>query len=490
MPMKLIIDGHGFRYETEKLCAVFFPNERIETVAPGCADGCYALTRRSSEGDADLLYVRAAVDGRVATAQRRVPHTEADLEGACELQLALALYQALSELTGYTPAWGILTGVRPAKLMSKCCEELGEQGAKKYFTDTLLVSDSKAALALRVSKKENVIVALSQPDSYSLYISIPFCPTRCSYCSFVSHSNESAKRLIPEYVELLCRETEQTARLARQLKLKLESIYFGGGTPTVLSAGQLELVMRAVSDNFDVSRVREYTVEAGRPDSITEEKLEVIKRFSAGRISINPQTFDDNILSVIGRRHTSRQTSDAFAMARNAGIGNINMDLIAGLPTDTAEGFRRSLESTLELEPESITVHTLALKRSSVIVTQQKDSGSARSAGEMLSAVPGMLEPRGYEPYYMYRQSRILGNLENVGWAKPGYESLYNVFMMEECHTVLGAGAAAVTKLKAPNSCEIERIFNFKYPYEYIDRFDELMNRKEYVRRFYERYTV
>lgn len=487
--MIISVIDHGFKYETEKLCRIFFPNEEFvftDSAADGELD--YINTRVACANGRDaLVSADISYSGNKRQSQRIVYYGDDAFEKKCERALALCLYDVMKEVTGYTPPWGILTGVRPAKLMSSYRADMDGETAKRIFTDELMVSREKTELAFEVAEKESYIISLSRDNSFSLYVSVPFCPTRCSYCSFVSHSNASAQKLIPQYVELLCREIEITGRIASELGLKAESVYYGGGTPTVLTAQQLERVMDSVSRNFDLSGIREYTVEAGRPDSITPEKLKVIKSGGADRISINPQTFHDDILNLIGRRHTSAETFEAFEQARRAGIGNINMDLIAGLPTDTAEGFAQSLDITASLDPESITVHTLALKRSARLVTDEKKSVDAQNICEMLGGVRKKLYPLGYRPYYMYRQSKTAGNMENVGWAKEGFESFYNVFMMEECHTVLGVGGAAVTKLKKPGMPEIERIFNYKYPYEYIERFDRLMERKGRIHEFYEK---
>jgi oxygen-independent coproporphyrinogen-3 oxidase len=404
--------------------------------------------------------------------------------------MAVTLFDTLSRATGYRPQWGILTGVRPSKLMNRLIAQYGADGARKYFQKRLLVSPDKTALAFHVAHAEKRVMDTSRPESFSLYISIPFCPTRCSYCSFVSHSiaASKAKKLLPRYVELLCEELALTGRIASELGLRLETVYYGGGTPTTLDAEELLRLHAAVKEHFDLSTVREYTVEAGRPDTVTRERLEALKCMGATRISINPQTFSDEVLAEIGRSHTAQCAEAAFLLARAHGFSNINMDLIAGLPKDTPESFQTTLEKTLALDPESVTVHTLALKRSSTLVTRQQRSGDASLTGDMLARAQAALTTAGHFPYYMYRQSRCLGNLENVGWCRPGHEGLYNIFMMEECHTVLAAGAGAVTKLKAPHGEMIERIFNFKYPYEYNERFETLMQRKERIKQFYASY--
>jgi oxygen-independent coproporphyrinogen-3 oxidase len=402
--------------------------------------------------------------------------------------MAIELYDVLVHTTGYKPQWGILTGVRPSKLMNTLIREYGDEKAKEYFIQNLLVTKQKTELAFNVAKAEEKIINLSDEKSFSLYVSIPFCPTRCNYCSFVSHSIAQAKKLLPEYVDRLCDEIKLTASIASELGLRLESIYWGGGTPTTLSAEQIKRICKEISDNFDLSSLREYTIEAGRADTVTADKLEVMKNAGVDRISINPQTFNDDVLVEIGRKHTVADVIDAYSAARKAGFDNINMDLIAGLTGDTYESFCHSVDRAIELNPGNITLHTLALKRASNIVTGGIDVESGEIANKMLEYAQNRFYNSGYQPYYMYRQSRSLGNLENVGWCKNGKECLYNVFMMEECHTVLAVGAGAVTKLKQPDVNNIERIFNFKYPYEYNTRYNELALRKQYIKEFYDKY--
>ena len=286
---------------------------------------------------------------------------------------------------------------------------------------------------------------------------------------------------------MLVREIEQTAIYAKELGLRLESVYYGGGTPTTLSAKQLTRIAAAIRDNFDLSCLREYTVEAGRPDTVNADKLAALKAAGVGRISINPQSFNDNVLSAIGRRHSVKQTLDAFELARNAGFDNINMDFIAGLPKDDVESFKHSIKTAVSLGAESITVHTLCLKSGAYMVTRDNvfDTGDIDTVAEMVDFSREYLSVAGYVPYYMYRQGKSLGNLENVGWSKPGSECLYNVFMMDETHSVFAVGAGAVTRLKNPLSGKIERIYNYKYPYEYIDGFDNMLKRKEKITTFY-----
>ncbi len=404
-----------------------------------------------------------------------------------ELVSAQLLYKLLCDFTGLTQPWGILTGVRPVKLLRRLAEESSEEQAVKKFENDFFVSNEKIALSRETEHNERKILELSKPESFSLYVGIPFCPSRCSYCSFVMASIERAEKLIEPYTKLLCEEIKQTAEIANKLGLRLETVYFGGGTPTTLSAEQLDTVLGTVNKSFDMSTCREFTVEAGRPDTIDIAKLFALKENNVGRISINPQTVNDEVLKTIGRKHTAQQFFDAFELARKCGFDNINTDLIAGLPTDTPESFKNSLDSIVRLNAECITVHTLCMKRASRLTTEgvTLDLQQARDAREMLAYTQNILGQNEYIPYYMYRQSRMVGNLENVGWSKRGFESLYNVYVMDETHTILACGSGGVTKLKRNNPDYLERIFNFKYPYEYIDRFDELIQRKSGIMQFY-----
>ncbi|MBR6567120.1 MAG: coproporphyrinogen dehydrogenase HemZ [Clostridia bacterium] len=486
--MQIININNSYHYETENLLRVFFPEEKFRCTESAEEGEDYCVF----ETEGSKIKIKVFVSGELLS-DEKVFSLDSKEEGETEESFlerkgAIMLFELLCAYTGYRPPWGILTGVRPAKLMTKLISSMGEERAKAYFEKELKVSREKTELALMVAKNEAPLMAINTEKSYSLYISIPFCPSRCSYCSFISHSNESAKKLMPSYAEKLCEEIRVTGEIAKNLGLTLESIYMGGGTPTALTAELLKKVTDAISESFPVSAVREYTIEAGRPDSVTPEKLEIIRNCGATRISINPQTFSDDVLKAIGRNHSGQMTVDAFILAREKGFDNINMDLIAGLPTDTEENYEATLNKTLSFSPENITVHTLSLKRSSTIVTEKRGTNSGETASKMLSLTQKALLEAGYIPYYMYRQSKCLGNLENVGWAKKGYEGLYNVYMMEEIHSVFAVGAGAVTKLKAPVGSSIERVFNYKYPYEYIGSFDEIIKRKEQIKDFYEKY--
>ncbi len=487
--MKLCLINHSFRYELEKLIRIFLPFEKIEFCESEEISDCCAVTKFIGN---EIARAELYFNGETHTKELSLEKDVLDFDNECELKLATALYDCFVDATGYTAEWGILTGVRPAKLFSRLCASLGEENAVNYFKNTLKVSEKKISLCKEATRGEDAITSLSKPNSYSLYISIPFCPTRCSYCSFVSHSVAQAKKLIPAYVDKLCEEIKITADIAKKNNLKLETVYIGGGTPTAIEMEELKKIMQTVYDNFDLKNIKEYTVEAGRPDTVTAQKLQVIKDFGATRISINPQTMNDCVLNEIGRRHTSEDTENAFLLARSIGFDNINMDLIAGLPTDTEESFKQTVAKVLSLNPESVTVHSLSIKRSSDMTKSgalpEKETGE--TASFMVDYAREKLTNSGIAPYYMYRQSKTVGNLENVGYAKKGFECLYNVYIMDETHTILACGASAVTKLREPNGNYIERIFNFKYPYEYIDRFEELIERKKSVTEFYKNYKI
>ena len=477
--MNLYVKNHNFHFELENLIRLFFPNEKITVI------------RDFSEPQPPYIYTEVSdkitISVNIGSFNKSETAVKKLADDDNELVSAQLLYKLLCDFTGLTQPWGILTGVRPVKLLRRLAEESNEEQAVKKFEKDFFVSNEKIALSRETEHNERKILELSKPESFSLYVGIPFCPSRCSYCSFVMASIERAEKLIEPYTKLLCEEIKRTAEIANKLGLRLETVYFGGGTPTTLSAEQLDTVLRTVNKSFDMSTCREFTVEAGRPDTIDIAKLFALKENKVDRISINPQTVNDEVLKTIGRKHTAQQFFDAFELARKCGFDNINTDLIAGLPTDTPESFKNSLDSIVRLNAECITVHTLCMKRASRLTTEgvTLDLQQARDAREMLAYTQNILGQNEYIPYYMYRQSRMVGNLENVGWSKKGFESLYNVYVMDETHTILACGSGGVTKLKRNNPDYLERIFNFKYPYEYIDRFDELIQRKSGIMQFY-----
>ena len=478
--MVLVIDSHPYRYEAEALCRMFLRGRELK------------IFEGADIPEEDFIYtgifgdeisVRIKMDGKDLSAKAETSEGKA-------AKMEYLLYEILSEITGLEPKWGTLTGIRPVKLaLSMMDNGLSAEDVRRKFREERLVSEEKLDLLMSTAEHERAIRSLSKPESVSMYISIPFCPSRCSYCSFTSHAIEKAAKLIPQYVDLLCEELRDTAMLMDELGLHLETVYMGGGTPTVLTPEQMDRVLSTARSSFDFSGVRELTVEAGRPDTITPEKLEVMKKNGVDRISINPQTMDDGVLELIGRKHTAKDVVDAFYMARSFGFDNINMDLISGLPGDDFDKFRKTIDSVLELEPENITLHTLTVKRSANLAGDAQKMLS-RSVDEMNEHAFRCFDEAGYYPYYLYRQKGTVEALENTGFCKPGKEGIYNVFIMDETHSILATGAGGVTKLKDPHGSKIERIFNFKFPYEYIDRFDLMNERKEQVKDFYERYPL
>ncbi len=481
----LVFRGHHFGYEVQATAKIFIPGVRFLL----CEDGVipevssWILTECREENAQICMTVRVQMDGKFA--EDAISLSVDSTQDAQEFALCRLLYTVLQGLTSYTPPWGLLTGIRPVRKVIQAMDrgQTPEQAAAQ-LRERYLVSEEKARLALDTALVQQPMLPHS-PKEIGLYISIPFCPTRCSYCSFVSHSMDTAQKLIPDYIKKLCEEIAVLGDMIRRYGLRVQSIYIGGGTPTAVSAQQLCQVMTAVAEHIDIAGAREYTVEAGRADTITAEKLAVIHKMGATRISVNPQTLQDSVLEAIGRRHTAQQAVEAFQLARRMGFMDINMDLIAGLPTDTFEGFADTLEKVMALEPDSITVHTLTLKRAAALY--QIGTQTQVSVVEQMTALSAeRLPSRGWKPYYLYRQKNTVGNLENVGYAKPGKENLYNILIMDETQTILGAGCAASTKLVESNG-DITRVMNYKFPYEYIDRFDVMMEKKKEITAVLER---
>ncbi len=391
------------------------------------------------------------------------------------------LYWMLSEATGKKLPWGTLTGVRPTKLAleRRLQGELPETIAN-YFKTEYLCSEEKTALCLKVVENESRLLAgITKQDSYSIYIGIPFCPSICLYCSFSSYPVKQYEAYVEPYLEALFREIDFAAGCLSDKKLI--SIYIGGGTPTTLSAEQMRRLLRKVKQSFDFTYLREWTVEAGRPDSITREKLVVLKEEGITRISINPQTMQQRTLDLIGRRHTAEQIKEAFCLARECGHDNINMDLIVGLTGEGKQDIEATLSEIDELKPDSITVHTLAVKRAARLNAEKERYQSLKSqeASAMLAVCEAYMAGHSYAPYYLYRQKNMSDNLENVGYAKEGKEGLYNVLIMEERHTILALGAGGSTKFMFADEDRLERVENVKNVKEYIARIDEMIARKQ-----------
>jgi len=491
--MVLYLQGHDYHFELQNVCRLFLPQERLVVAQSDDtpSDGAALIACLEKQVTETALSCRLQLSDYDETRQARVDNAQPSYKDECELVLCELLYDLLSDAFHTTQDWGIVTGVRPVKLLRRLIAEEGEEKALSHLRERLFVSERKLQLCRTTLEAEDRILGLSRPESFSLYVSVPFCPSRCDYCSFVSQTITRAAKLIPEYVERLAEEIAFTGALAKDLGLRLETVYFGGGTPTTLTAEQLETLTRAVETSFDLSSVREYTVEAGRPDTVTDDKLRVLKAAGVSRVSINPQTLHDEVLCGIGRKHTVEQFYEAFETARRQGHHNINTDLIAGLPGDTYDGFCETIDGILRLAPESVTVHTLSMKRAANLTLQKRaDYRGGDEAVRMVRHTAERLPRAQYHPYYLYRQSRTVGNQENVGWAKDGCDGLYNVYIMDETHTILGCGAGAVSKLKQPGTEYLERIFNYKFPYEYNSGLAEMLNRKGLVKDFYERISL
>lgn len=393
----------------------------------------------------------------------------------------------MSEITDETKSpWGILTGIRPAKIVTKFLDEgMSDDEVISYFINECGTTYEKASLALEAARALRPIRDDMYRDGVSIYIGIPFCPSRCLYCSFVTNGTKQAAALMPEYIEALKKEIKYTADIISHNGTPVETVYIGGGTPTTLTPQLLEEMIDCLYDSCDLSKMKEFTVEAGRPDTITEEKLKVLKKYNVDRISINPQSMNDSTLKIIGRAHSADDIREAMKMARHCGFDNINMDVIAGLPGEDMEMFKYTLSEVEKLESEDTTVHTMSIKRSSRLneYLDEYDLAKGELVAEMVSYARKYLAEGGKFPYYMYRQKNQLGNLENVGYSKPGFESLYNLYIMEEIQTIISLGCGGVTKTVDLETNRIERIFNVKEAKDYIERLDEMLHRKDVLRR-------
>ena len=485
--MRLYLNGTDNKYAAEQTLLTLFPDERPE-YPEGSPEGerCEISVREGERYvSCTAKLVRKGETYRGAA--RALRAKMADRDSAAHYNnriIKLAFYRAALASGVPEPVWGCLTGVRPAKLMTAYLREgLSPRAAKGRFEREYFASPERAGLCLNAalySEREREKLA---PRDVCLYVGIPFCPTRCAYCSFVSQSVEKSMKLVPGFLEALWKDIAATGEAVRRAKLRPVALYMGGGTPTTLTAPQLGELCSRLEAAFDLSALREYTVEAGRPDTISLAKLETLSAHGVRRVSVNPQTMSDSVLEAIGRRHTARDIIDALGLVRSVGGFDVNMDLIAGLPTDTAAGFSDTLTRVLELRPENITVHTLSMKRGSTLTVTGGEHPAAEAVGEMLSGALERLPAAGYEPYYLYRQKYMSGGFENVGWTQPGHESPYNICIMEELAGIISMGAGGSTKLVAPG--RIKRFFAPKYPLEYINSQDGICRGKERICDFY-----
>lgn len=478
--MKLYLKGHAERYPVEQLQMQLFgdrPTQFVETPFSG-EDGAV-----SSLHDGKIYRTATAkitLDGKTATAARRIPLTKADVRLTRRI-LQQSYYLAAVQLLPEAPPWGALSGVRPTKLATKVLLEGGrEQDADRMLRDVYFVTPERRRLCLDASRHTLEAAQLLAPDDLSLYIGIPFCPTRCAYCSFVSESVERFGEFLPPFLDCLIREIEYTGALLKRSGWHIRSLYIGGGTPTTLSTPQMTRLLDAIGTHFDLSRSLEFTVEGGRPDTLDLAKLRAIRAGGATRISINPQTMSDSVLRAIGRRHTAAETVEAFQMAREAGFDDINMDLIAGLPGDTPASFSETVRQVLALEPSNVTVHTLALKKGADLFQRRVTLPTREDVAQMLDASGRQLRAAAFEPYYLYRQKYMSGSFENVGWCRAGYTGYYNIYMMEELHSILSLGGGGMNKINLPAGA-LERFHNPKYPQDYIQRIDTVLRQKDEI---------
>ncbi len=459
---------------------IFFPGEHFsEKDAENEAGIAVPELSLAVEEDDSGIRVSAelSVDEKYASCEKIYPMREdITLDRLRKIAVGDAVLSVCGEIIGYRPSWGMLVGVRPSKVATELLESgMSKTRVKKMLSSDYFVIPKKAALATEVALNEAELVKCADPRECSVYISIPFCPTRCAYCSFVSYTSKKLLSTIPDYLVALGEEITKTFALIRELGLKVKTIYIGGGTPTILDEVQLAWLLSTVRDNIDVSTVSEYTLEAGRPDTINAEKMRIAAEMGVTRISVNPQTLNDDVLRIIGRSHTADDFLRAYDIARDSGIKIINTDVIAGLPGDKFSSFSSSFDRIVALKPENITVHTFSVKKASDFLKNCSHIYSIRGGdvGKCVDYSQITAQHEGYQPYYMYRQKNTVGNYENVGFALNGYKGLYNIYMMEEIHSIFACGAGAVSKFVdyAPANGDkrtIERFFNQKYPYEYL----------------------
>ena len=488
--MKLYYRGHDYKYAAEQMLLTLFPTERPEYADAPPGPGEDALVLSLSRGETWATATAALTwNGAEYRAARRCRVSELtgqlSADRALQRILKLAFYDAGTAALGKEPPWGALTGVRPVKIPAKAMLAGATPAqAEKVLRDTYRVSPGRRKLAMDCAQASLAAQRSLGEHEVSLYVGIPFCPTRCAYCSFVSADVGRALKLIDPFLDALSREIRATGAMLADAGLRVRTVYFGGGTPTTLTAPQLDRLMGEIAEHIDLSACTEYTVEAGRPDTITAEKLAVLKRRGCDRVSVNPQSMSDAVLAAMGRAHRAADILRAFALVRESGIGCVNMDLIAGLPGDSADGFRASLDQVLSLAPENVTVHTLALKKGSRLMEGETPLPPGEDVAAMLDYAWRALRESGQIPYYLYRQKYMSGSFENVGWCLPGTESLYNICMMEELHTIVSLGGGGVTKLVDRNTGYITRIANAKYPQEYIQKIDAICADKARVAEF------
>ena len=466
--MKLTLLGHDDRYAVEQLQMALFPEGLEGQATSSLHRGKIWLTAST----------KITLDGKTATASRRIKAANETVRLRRQV-LQQSYYLAACQLLPTVPAWGALAGVRPTKITTRHLLEGGTpKSADKLMKDVYYVTQARRKLAVDCSISTVKAAELLDKDDLSLYVGIPFCPTRCTYCSFVSRTIGKKTELLNPYLEALMQEIAVTGKLLAKSGRKIRTIYMGGGTPTTLSAPQMAALLDAIRDSFDFSRCIEFTVEGGRPDTLDYEKLKTIRDHGADRMSINPQTMEDHVLKACGRPHTAADVGRAYKQAVDAGFAAINMDLIAGLPQDDFDGFRRSLDTVAALNPANITVHTLALKKGADLFEKREGLSTAQQVTAMVDYANAALRTLGYKPYYLYRQKYMSGSFENVGWSRDNLDCLYNIYMMEEVHTILSLGGGGMNKVNLPDG-RLQRFHNPKFPEQYIQMLPEVLRQKE-----------
>jgi len=465
--MKLTLIGHDDRYAVEQLqMSLFGPDAQGEAVS------------NLHRGKIWLTAVTAiTVDGKTVRASRRLKCCDETVRSRRRI-LQQSLYLAAIQLLPALPPWGALAGVRPTKISTKHILEGGNaKSAAKLLRDIYYVTDERQKLAVACSESTVQAVRQMNANDISVYVGIPFCPTRCTYCSFVSRTIGKHASLLQPYLDCLLREIAETGKLLSQSGKTVRTIYIGGGTPTTLDCNQMAALLDAICTHFDLSRCIEFTVEGGRPDTLSNEKLRIIRQHGADRMSINPQTMVDSVLRACGRPHTGDDVRRAFEWAKSAGFDAVNMDLIAGLPTDNFDGFRCSLDSVAALAPANITVHTLALKKGADLFERRQDLSTAAEVTRMVDYANDVLPTLGYKPYYLYRQKYMSGSFENIGWSRDNQDCLYNIYMMEELHTIVSLGGGGMNKVNLTDGT-LQRFHNPKFPEQYIEMIDSVLEDK------------
>lgn len=478
----IALNEDNFEYDIYSLVKAFYPEEEVARTSSGCG-GITVRVEYQPAAITVALEAAAKEDSLAADTISETVPTEGLERRETKSALKRALYRLLSEKTGRVLPWGTLTGIRPTKIpFAMLAEGKTEKEIAAYMSEVYLAGEEKIALSIEIAKREQEILRnIDYQDGYSLYVGIPFCPTRCLYCSFPSYPLKIWEKQVDAYVEALCKELRFMAEKMKQRKLN--TVYIGGGTPTTLSPQQLDRLLTVLEESFDFSNNQEFTVEAGRPDSITEEKLLALKKHKVSRISVNPQTMNQKTLDIIGRRHTVEQTREAFYLARDCGFDNINMDLISGLPGENREDMEATMQEIAKLKPDSVTVHALAIKRASRLkeLWEQYKNQTGALDEETARMMEQYTRQMGLVPYYLYRQKNMAGNLENVGYARLDKAGIYNILIMEEKQTIVACGAGAMTKLVYDGGERIERIENVKDVGQYISRIDEMIERKRKI---------